>query len=96
MANFTCMFPVFYIQGDGVSTTFGISLTKTPILFDKFTVLNFPRACDAVVLTSARDSHNLDVRSETSVSTSGTLVTLTFSVPFTDERVYQIRFMFGS
>ena len=94
MANMTCMFPVFFIQGDGVSTVFQISLTKTPILFDRFTVLNFPHDCAAVEVTSARDSLNNDVLADTSITTNGSLVTLMFATPFTDERIYNLRFMF--
>jgi hypothetical protein len=88
------MFPIFYIQGDGASTTFVISLKTTPLLFDRFTVLNFPKDVDMVDVSSARDSNNQDVTVQVSVNHSGSAVTLTFATPFTDMWVIQLRFGF--
>ena len=94
MANITCMFPVFFIQGDGVSTTFTIALKTTPLLFDRFTIQNFPKDVDFVDVTSARDSLNNDVTVQVSVNHSGSAVTLSFATPFTDQWVIQLRFGF--
>ena len=94
MANLTCMFPVFFIQGDGVSTTFVIALKTTPLLFDRYTVQNFPKDVDAVDVVSARDSNNSDVTVQVSVNHSGSAVTLTFTAPFTDQWSIQLRFGF--
>jgi hypothetical protein len=94
MANLTCMFPIFFIQGDGVSTTFVIALKTTPLLFDRFTVQNFPKDVDAVDILSARDSTNTDVTVQVRVNHSGSAVTLTFLTPFTDQWSIQLRFQF--
>ena len=91
----TCMYPVFFILGDGVSLTAQISLKATPILFDRFTVLNFPTPMSAVTLLAATDSLNNDVSAQVSINHSGTLVTITFATPFTDERAIRLRFQFA-
>jgi hypothetical protein len=95
MANQTCMFPVFYIQGDGASLAAQISLKATPLLFDRFTVVNFPKDVDTVTLLSATDSLSNSVSSQVSVASSGSLVTLTFSTAFTDIRTIKLIFQFN-
>lgn len=94
MANLTCMFPIFYIQGDGSSTTFLISLKTTPLLFSQYTVVNFPKDVDSVDVVSAHDSLNNDVTVQVSVNHSGSAVTLTFATPFTDMWLVNLRFQF--
>jgi hypothetical protein len=94
MANVTCMFPVFFIQGDGASLSFLISLKTTPLLFDKFTVINFPKNVDGVSIAGARDSFGNDVSAQTSVIFSGSAVTLNFTTAFSDLRTFTLQFEF--
>ena len=94
MANLTCMFPVFYILGDGVSTSFVIALKTTPLLFNTYSIINFPKDVDFVDVTSARDSLNNDVTVHVTVNHSGSAVMLTFDTVFTDQWVIQLRFGF--
>lgn len=94
MAILTCIRPVFYLQGDGASTTFVISLKTTPLVFSGFTVINFPKNVNNAIVTAARDSQNNDVLSEISVTTSGSAVTLTFTTPFSDLWIVNLQFQF--
>jgi len=86
MANKTCLKPVLFIQGDGVSTTAKIALKTTPLFFeDPTTILyNFPASVDSAAVVMARDSQNNDVTAQVSVSHNGYLLTIAFTAPFTD------------
>jgi hypothetical protein len=74
MAITTCMFPMFYMHGDGVSTTFVISVKTTPIMFDRFTVVNFPKNVDVAAIVSARDHLNNDMTPQVSCTVSGEFI----------------------
>lgn len=95
MAIMTCLSPFFFLKGDGVSTTFLISLKTTPILLDKFTVVNFPKNVDGVVIVGVRDSLGNDVTSQVTSSFSGSAITLTFTTPFSDLWIVALQFDFG-
>jgi len=97
MANQTCLNPVFFIQGDGVSLTATIALKSTPLVFNDpaYAVFNFPAAVDSVSIIVARDSLNNDFTAQCSISKSGYQITFTFGAPFSDYRTIHARVCFN-
>jgi hypothetical protein len=91
MANQTLIYPTFFILGDGASLTFVVTLSATPLLFDKFSVVNFPKNVSSATVIDARDSLGNVVTAQVSVNHSGSAVTLSFTVPFSDTRVIQLQ-----